>query len=423
MLLATQCPHCKTTFKVANDQLKLQSGLVRCGICHQVFNGIEHLADTDKITTTSTIKINPPVIHRAALAEPDTQKSEQDEVPSKVQPEPTPAATKPDELEFDLFDAFDITLADDAEKRIEPTFDLGHDAPEPAVSAFPSLLNDEFHQAQTKAEIEAKVQALLDADLQADQQLSHGTAVNNADDMEEIILAAAVSGNIDFDETKAPATPLPPAKRAANLRSMLPGAAEDDVDEEFDEQRDDEDHEEHRDHEDEEIGQLSFIRKANAKKRMVWILAVATVLLCFLLIGQAVYQFRDLIAAAYPPVKNTLVTMCKLARCQIQLPAQLDAVSYEADELHTLAHDNTFEFSLLMRNHSALPQAWPNIELTLKDPQKQAVLKKVFAPADYLPNPHDVLTGFAANQEQPIKLYFVVDKVTASDYVMAIYYP
>ena len=59
---------------------------------------------------------------------------------------------------------------------------------------------------------------------------------------------------------------------------------------------------------------------------MVWILAVATVLLCFLLIGQAVYQFRDLIAAAYPPVKNTLVTMCKLARCQIQLPAQLDAV-------------------------------------------------------------------------------------------------
>jgi predicted Zn finger-like uncharacterized protein len=73
MLLATQCPHCKTTFKVANDQLKLQSGLVRCGICHQVFNGIEHLADTDNIADTSTIKINTPVVSTATIPEPAPQ--------------------------------------------------------------------------------------------------------------------------------------------------------------------------------------------------------------------------------------------------------------------------------------------------------------------------------------------------------------
>ncbi|WP_394779558.1 DUF3426 domain-containing protein [Undibacterium sp.] len=43
MALATQCPHCHTTFRVANDQLKLHAGIVRCGSCQQIFNGIEHL--------------------------------------------------------------------------------------------------------------------------------------------------------------------------------------------------------------------------------------------------------------------------------------------------------------------------------------------------------------------------------------------
>lgn len=43
MALATQCPHCYTSFRVANDQLKLHAGLVRCGNCKQTFNGIEHL--------------------------------------------------------------------------------------------------------------------------------------------------------------------------------------------------------------------------------------------------------------------------------------------------------------------------------------------------------------------------------------------
>ncbi|MDP9107658.1 MAG: zinc-ribbon domain-containing protein, partial [Pseudomonadota bacterium] len=43
MALATKCPYCQTTFRVAHDQLKLRAGLVRCGACKEIFNGIEHL--------------------------------------------------------------------------------------------------------------------------------------------------------------------------------------------------------------------------------------------------------------------------------------------------------------------------------------------------------------------------------------------
>lgn len=47
MALATRCPHCSTTFRVANDQLKLHAGLVRCGKCQQTFNGVENLVPLD----------------------------------------------------------------------------------------------------------------------------------------------------------------------------------------------------------------------------------------------------------------------------------------------------------------------------------------------------------------------------------------
>jgi len=43
MVLATQCPFCQTTFRVAQDQLTLRDGLVRCGSCKEVFDGNAHL--------------------------------------------------------------------------------------------------------------------------------------------------------------------------------------------------------------------------------------------------------------------------------------------------------------------------------------------------------------------------------------------
>ena len=48
MALATKCPHCNTTFRVASDQLKLRGGIVRCGTCQQVFDGNAALVDLER---------------------------------------------------------------------------------------------------------------------------------------------------------------------------------------------------------------------------------------------------------------------------------------------------------------------------------------------------------------------------------------
>eukprot|EP01042_Synura_sphagnicola_P033552 gene33552-43084_t len=66
MVLATQCPFCQTTFRVAQDQLTLRGGLVRCGSCKEVFDGNAHLLLPDSeepLLATSSPKpsVEPPL--------------------------------------------------------------------------------------------------------------------------------------------------------------------------------------------------------------------------------------------------------------------------------------------------------------------------------------------------------------------------
>ncbi len=39
--MQTRCPHCKTQFRLNKDQLHIADGLVRCGVCDEVFNALE----------------------------------------------------------------------------------------------------------------------------------------------------------------------------------------------------------------------------------------------------------------------------------------------------------------------------------------------------------------------------------------------
>ena len=317
------------------------------------------------------------------------------------------------EPELDMFDSFGT----ESETRIEPVLDSA--APKAADNLFPAALTEDFSSALFKSDIEHKIQALLDADLEADHKsVSMSDAI-----MDEIILAESLHEPDIF----TPAHRFPAGSSEHEL-DLVPAetaeqARDDDEEDEDDENLDSFPESEPEPEPEDDMAQLLFVRQAKTRQRLKWILSIGTVVLALLLAGQAAYQFRDLIAVAFPGARDSLVTLCRLAQCQIKLPAQLDAISYEADELHTLPQDNTYEFSLLMRNHNAYAQAWPNIELTLKDSKKLIVVRRVFTPAEYLDNPKQVADGFQGNAEQAIKLYFVEDKTKASDYIVAIFYP
>ncbi|WP_197486112.1 MJ0042-type zinc finger domain-containing protein, partial [Oleiphilus sp. HI0061] len=38
----TQCPHCKASFKVSEEQLSAANGRVRCGACMNIFDAIAY---------------------------------------------------------------------------------------------------------------------------------------------------------------------------------------------------------------------------------------------------------------------------------------------------------------------------------------------------------------------------------------------
>ena len=41
--LITECPNCRTRFRVTETQLQVAGGRVRCGACLTVFHGVDHL--------------------------------------------------------------------------------------------------------------------------------------------------------------------------------------------------------------------------------------------------------------------------------------------------------------------------------------------------------------------------------------------
>ena len=73
--------------------------------------------------------------------------------------------------------------------------------------------------------------------------------------------------------------------------------------------------------------------------------------------------------------------------------------------------------------HTSITQAWPNLELTLKDTNGKPLVRRDFLPRDYLLDAQDVERGFASSTEQQIKLVFSVSQPDSSGYEVAIFYP
>lgn len=163
-------------------------------------------------------------------------------------------------------------------------------------------------------------------------------------------------------------------------------------------------------------------RREQSGKALRMATAAGSAVLLLLLFLQVMTTFRNPLAAQFPQWKPTLVALCKLSGCQVDLPAQIEALAIEQGELQTIK-DHTFSYVSLLRNQSRSVQAWPSIELILNDANDKPVLRRVIAPRDYLPANIDVSKGFAPRSEQTIKLYFALDQLTASGYHIAIFYP
>lgn len=179
---------------------------------------------------------------------------------------------------------------------------------------------------------------------------------------------------------------------------------------------------------DEDEHRPSFViqaEKQQRRKRVTTIMLTLMVLLLLpLLLAQSSYIFRSQLAAWLPESKPYLQQACKLLQCQVNLPAQIEQITVESNELQALAPDrNVFLLVMQIQNRSSIVQAWPTVELILNDAKDKAVLQRVFGPDDYLTEKDKLSKGFTAGSDQNIKLYFELPKLKAAGYHVSVFYP
>lgn len=411
MPLATQCPHCLTTFRVANDQLKLHAGLVRCGACQQTFNGVEHLlAPGAKPAPAKSLKL---ALAPGSFEVPAHEATHLPahlpiHVPLPDELEAPASATPVDSATLNQNENASAEPIQEAHPISSPSsldFDLGQDDAFAQNEAAPAETPAAEVQAPEIEKPEAQSETVVfdveqdDAkELEAQQEISTITAT----------VAETIEASAGADEVEPEMEALVESEMSEEGSHEASDAAE---------------------HEGESDSEKPiFVIQAEKKQRRSRItkifLLLFSVILFLAFLGQASYGMRHQIAARFPQTKPALQEACKLLRCRIETPAQIDMILIESNELQALVTDgNIFSLTALLQNTSATLQAWPMLELTLNDSKEQTVLRRVFTPSEYLSNKNDLIKGFAPASEQTIKLHFELSEVKAAGYHLSVFYP
>jgi predicted Zn finger-like uncharacterized protein len=160
-----------------------------------------------------------------------------------------------------------------------------------------------------------------------------------------------------------------------------------------------------------------------------WVYGIAVPLLVVLLAGQALLHFRDAIAAHWPRTKPALIGLCAAAGCELHALQDINGLSIEASDLQAdPAHKGLLILTATIRNRMPYPLAYPYLELTLSDIQKQTqqdvvVVRRDFAPQEYLSGAADLDSGIPGNGELSVKLFIDASATTQAGYQVYLFYP
>jgi predicted Zn finger-like uncharacterized protein len=166
-------------------------------------------------------------------------------------------------------------------------------------------------------------------------------------------------------------------------------------------------------------------KKHRTKQRIFSILlGLASVLLLMTLLGQAVYFFRNDLAARYPNVKPALLAYCELLQCSLPLPQKAELVSIESSDLEAVpAQENQIILNALLRNRAPYAQAFPYLELTLNDTQDAPLVRRILRPVDYLPRTEQEKRGLQGNHEVILEVALHTRDIKPTGYRLVLFYP
>lgn len=478
MALATTCPQCKTSFKVVPDQLKLRRGMVRCGVCQNVFSGIDFLRYVDEGPKHPNVARPGGSIFTAA-ASPGSPAGDPGETP----PAPVPAdpsdngtPTQQGDLKTAFFlpetifhpttriDAPDSHLGTPATAMLPeslrrepspqpattPASDAGRrDAALPSPSAHGA--GAEGHPADATGRTPSRppdaegIGAGDDAaDVWADPQQMHGSYV----DTDEHGLPRLDSETaIDLGAGPGIVAGPPPGNRAGRYRGGSPDAQRAPFDEDQDRreassrpERTDEGRRPHR-----SGGGPSQLAIAGAdgvdaidyfsgsdqghgfSSRSLPLKWAAAAGLSLLLLAQLAIGARHWIVTSFPQVQGVLSQWLAPLHVTIEPPRDLASLTIESFELQATSAPGILSASALLRNRAGYDVQWPALELSLTDGNGALLVRKVILPDDYLKNAPDASDdgrlAIRPRAELPVKLAFEARNLSPSGFTVSLFYP
>jgi predicted Zn finger-like uncharacterized protein len=169
---------------------------------------------------------------------------------------------------------------------------------------------------------------------------------------------------------------------------------------------------------------FAWDRSARRRTRRTWVYALAIPLLLLLLAAQLLYHFRDAIAAHWPTTRPALTSLCATLGCAVRPLRDVGALSIDASDLQVdPAHKGLLILTATVRNRAAYALAYPYLELTLTDAQDQVVVRRAFAPGEYLSGTVDLGAGLPGNGEAALKLFIDASATTQAGYRLYLFYP
>ncbi len=204
----TQCPNCKTSFRVTEVQLNVANGMVRCGSCLHIFNAADHWLttpsteqETENLAETTHLSDQEPDIEVSdelesigddELINDTTELSSLDESPGPS-PEASPDTSLDDIFDDDLFADDDLDLLAD---EMRESHQQSEQPLEEELSAAQNVTGELFGEQEstdaTGIAMSSEFQALDSDDLIIDESelvsdTTTQTIINTDDDLDELI--------------------------------------------------------------------------------------------------------------------------------------------------------------------------------------------------------------------------------------------
>jgi predicted Zn finger-like uncharacterized protein len=370
--ILTRCPGCSTVFRVTAAQLALREGQVRCGHCRAVFD-----ANAEHVSLDATSPPRPV----DAPQQPAARFDETAELDPYAGDLAEGLSDETGSLEADAATAIDTVASDGT--AVEATAVAG--ASDERSAGERSAGEGAAHEgAAHEGAAGERTSAVPSPD--------EGTADEATRD--ETSLAEDAPDAATVGPTDATPEPAPAALAPFGFAQRSPAA------------------------------RFEWKRHPTTGVPSTRLYAAAGALLIVALLAQALFEYRDALAANAPASRPLLSAACALFGCTIEPPRDAGALSIDASDLQAdPAHRGLLLLSATLRNRSTHAIAFPHLELTLTDASDRIVARRAFAPAEYAGGAADPHRGIPANGEHVVRVFLDASATQQAGYRLYLFYP